>query len=208
MRFVRFGIALERLQRTQLELVRQWRNSDWVRPNMRHRAIVLPADQESWFESLDPSRNWYFCAHVGDSPFALFHVKAIDWTQSCGESGGFVGDPAFVGRPETARATLALMDFAFLVLRLDSLEAQYSTSLPRIVRLNDQLGYRIFREESDGFVRGRVTVDRYLACAAPFRRAATALHGGAAILSPDSWLARRLAAHPFRSLQDFAVQLA
>ena len=208
MRFVRFGITLERLERTRLEVVRQWRNSDWVRPNMRYRAVVQPADQEPWFERLDPVNDWYFCALLEDLPFALFHVKDIEWTRSCGESGGFVGDPAFIGRPEPARATLALMDFAFLLLRLESLEAQYSPALPRVVRFNDQLGYEIFGVEADGFVRARVTADRYFSSAAAFRRAATARHGGAAVLSAaDPWLARYLAERPARSLPDFRLQL-
>lgn len=208
MRYSRFGVTLERLERRYLELVRQWRNSAWVRPYMRYRAVVAPEDQARWFDSLDPRCNWYFTAHIAEEPFALFHVKALDRDRGCGEAGGFVGDPEFIGRPDLARATLALMDFAFLLLRLRWLEAQYKPDLHRIVRFNDQLGYRVFREEADGFVRARVSADRYFARAAPFRRAAMALHGvTATLVDPDPWLAGQLERHRAALPPDFDLRL-
>ena len=75
------------------------------------------------------------------------------------------------------------MDFAFLVLRLKSLEAQYSADLRQRLRFNTQLGYRIFRQEQDGFVRASVTAEEYFTCAATFRRAAVLLHGATADLA-------------------------
>ena len=207
MRFARFGVTLERLERRHLELVRRWRNSEWVRPFMRFQEIVAPDDQVRWFGRLDASRDWYFCAHVGDSPFGLFHVKAIDWSRKTGEAGGFVGDPRFIGRPEPAQATLALMDFAFLLLELGSLEAQYRTALHKIVRFNEQLGYVIVRDEA-AFVRARVTSERYFCCARVFRQAAATLYGtGAGLSTPDPCLARDLDRRVAPWPADFEVRL-
>jgi len=196
MEFERFGITLARLESRHLEVVRQWRNGDWVRPLMRFQEVIEPWQQRRWFSRLEPAADWYFCVHVGALPFGLFHVKAIDWTTRTGEAGGFVGDPRFIGRPEPALATLALMDFAFSVLELHALEAQYRKSLPKVVRYNDQLGYQVFSEEAD-FVRARVTRERYFACAETFReaaalygeaRASVAVQGGARVESglPDA----------------------
>jgi hypothetical protein len=208
MRFARFGVTLERLEPRHIQTVRRWRNSAWVRPYMRCQTLVHPDDQVRWFATLEPTRDWYFSAHVGNAPFAVFHVKAVDWTRKCGESGGFVGNPAFIGRPEPAQATLAFMDFAFLLLDLESLEAQYSAALPRVVRFNDQLGYQIFREEGDGFVRARVTAQRYFACASAFRQAAATLHGvEASLCAPDPWLLRHIDHCRATRLPDFQLQL-
>jgi hypothetical protein len=208
MRFARFGITLERLERRHIQTVRSWRNSAWVRPYMRRQELIEADDQVRWFAGLRPLHDWFFNAELNGSPFALFHVKAVDWERRCGEAGGFVGDRRFIGRPEPAQATLAVMDFAFLLLDLEALEAQYSRALPRVVRFNDQLGYQIFREESDGFVRARVSAARYFACAAGFRRAAAARHGSAAALcSPDPWLARHIDRRRDSWLPDFQLLL-
>jgi RimJ/RimL family protein N-acetyltransferase len=208
MRLARFGVTLESLSPAHLELVRQWRNSDWVRPHMRYRSFVHPQDQVQWFNDLDPRNNCYFVAQIEDAPFALFHVKAIDWTEGCGESGGFVGDAGFIGRPEPAQATLALMDFAFLVLELRRLKAHYRPQLERIVRFNAQLGYEMLREEADGFVCAHVTSDRFFTCAAGFRKAAIALHGASAVLAdPEPWLAERLERLQAPLLPDFQLRV-
>lgn len=193
MRFARFGVRLERVEHEHLELVRQWRNSDWVLPHMRYREFIQPDQQLRWFDALEPTSNWYFIAHTRDVPYALFHIKDIDWTRGSGESGGFVGDPAFIGRPEPAQATLALMDFAFFVLQLQVLQAHYNAKLSRIVHFNRQLGYQILREEADGFSCASVTADGYLKTADAFRKAALALHGTSAVLAdPDPWLAEKV----------------
>ena len=208
MRFVRFGVTLERLQHKHLELVRQWRNSDLVRPNMRFRELIFPAEEVRWFEGLGPKTNWYFAAATGEVPFALFHVRDIDWAKGLGEAGGFVGDKMSLGRPEAARATLALMDFAFFVLQLRSLQVHYSPRVRKIALFNQQLGYQIDQLEADGFVCSSVTADRYLQCAAPFRKAALRRYGvTAAVHDPDPLLAPRLEELRRLELADFQVQL-
>ena len=205
--FTHFGITLQRLEAVHLEMVRQWRNGPWVRPYMRYRAFIEPPQQIQWFEALDPICDWYFTAVSNDTRFALFHIKDIDWEAKCGEAGGFVGDPRFIGRPEPAQATLALMDFAFHVLQLQSLRARYRVNLSRIVHFNQQLGYIADREE-EGFACARVTSERYFACAAPVRRAGLTLHGNTAVLaSPDPWLIQHLDGQYVASYPDFQLKV-
>jgi RimJ/RimL family protein N-acetyltransferase len=207
MHFSRFGIRLQRLDPDDLEMVRQWRNSSWVRPYMHYRELIGPDQQTLWFQGLDAERDWYFTARAGDVPFGLFDIKAIDWTAACGESGGFVGEPRFIGRSEPAQATLALMDFAFQVLRLQSLQARYSANLKRVVRFNQQLGYVVTREE-DGFLHSQVTAGQYLQYAAFLRKAALTVHGPAAALnSPSSWLVSHMQQLPATRLPDFQLVL-
>jgi len=189
MRFAKFGVTLERLEAEHLEMVRQWRNSAGVLPRMRFRAPIAQDDQTRWFDALDRRRNWYFVARVQDVPLGLFHIKEIDWERGCGESGGFVGDPKFIGRPEPGLATLALMDFAFLLLQLQSLEAQYYSGLPKVATFNRQLGYRVLSEGADGFVRACVTAEQYFARAAAFRHSAAVLYGDTALLTAAEPLA-------------------
>jgi RimJ/RimL family protein N-acetyltransferase len=175
---------------------------------MRYRELIGPDEQTLWFRGLDAERDWYFIARAGEVPFALFDIKAIDWTADCGESGGFVGEPGFIGRPEPAQATLALMDFAFQVLRLQSLQARYRASLLRIVRFNQQLGYVVTREGEDGFLYAQVTAEYYLQRAASLRKAALTVHGpAAALISPSSWLINRMQQPTATHLPDFQLEL-
>ena len=195
MRFRRFGVTLARLERRDIETVRRWRNSDWVQLGMRRKGHIAPDDQLRWFEGLDSRNDWYFIAEQQGRQCGLFHVKEVDWNERCGEAGGFLGRRELMGGPVPAMAVLALMDFSFFLLGLRSLQAQFDSRLPRVSRFNAWLGYRVFREDPDGFVRASVSAERYLSCADAFRSAAALSHGAAVSLSaPDPWLLERIRA--------------
>lgn len=183
MKFLRYGIQLERLEARHLEMVRRWRNQDAVRLRMQYRGEISPEAQTEWFRKLDYHTDWYFVATQQASPFGLFHIKAINWEKKSGESGGFVGDPTLIGGIEPGLAILALMDFAFFILGIETLEAKYYPGYREIAMLNRQLGYEVFAVESDGFVRARVSADRYLQTAAQLRKAAERLQETASRLT-------------------------
>ena len=210
MRFICYGVTLERLSDQQIETIRAWRNSDWVRPMMRYRDVISPEQQRAWFDGLDACRDWYFCTSTTDRPFGLFHVKGVDWSARSGEAGGFVGERDRIGGPEAARATLALMDFAFAVLELETLNATYRGDHHAIKTFNAGLGYEIRARDTDGFVAARVTADRYFRAARSYRMMAARRFGaGARLTSPDAWLANHLGARDSDVLRchDFDLEL-
>jgi hypothetical protein len=193
MRFLRYGTNLERLESKHLEMVRQWRNHKAVRLRMRYREIISAEAQTEWFNKLNAHSDWYFVAIQRDLPFGLFHIKDVNWEARCGEAGGFVGSPELIGGVQPGMAILALMDFAFFVLGLNYLEAGYYRGYEEIVLLNRQLGYEIFRDELDGFVRARVSVARYLQSTEKPRKAAARLGGQESrLIDMDDWLAEHI----------------
>lgn len=185
MRYVRYGIVLERLSEKYLELVRLWRNREFVRARMQFRDEIGSEAQRAWFLALHPENDWYFVASRAGTPFGLFHVKNIDWQEKSGEAGAFVGEETYIEGLDPASAVLALMEFAFLQLNLDSLTAKYHPQFASIARMNSQLGYEIFAAEEDGFVRARVTKDRFFERARPLLAAAERLHGKDVIIETD-----------------------
>jgi hypothetical protein len=197
MRFHRYGIDLERLELKHLEMVRLWRNQNEVRLRMRYQEEISAASQAEWFEKLDTHNDWYFVAIQNEKPFGLFHIKEIDWSRRVGEAGGFVGNPELIGATESGLGILALMDFAFLVLDLDRLEASYRRSYPEIVLLNQQLGYEIFADGPDDFVRARVSAADYLRATEKLRDTAARIRGAETRLTDaDQWLAARMKTLP------------
>jgi RimJ/RimL family protein N-acetyltransferase len=191
--FSRYGIELERMARHHLEMVRQWRNSEWVNSRMHIRDKISAEAQETWFARLHPRRDWYFVALMDKNPIGLFHVKNIGWAEKKGEAGAFVGDPGHIGGPHAAVAVLALMDFGFFVLGLRKLEAKYNAEFTAINVFNSQLGYRVFAEETDGFIRAEVTAERYLEMAARWRDAGEKWGDGRSSLTgTDGWIDRKV----------------
>ena len=56
MRLQRYGVVLETLKAEHLEMVRLWRNQEFVRSNMQFQGVLSRADQESWFSKLDENK--------------------------------------------------------------------------------------------------------------------------------------------------------
>ncbi|HEY0677590.1 MAG TPA: GNAT family N-acetyltransferase [Chitinophagaceae bacterium] len=162
MKFQRYGIEMEALQPKHLEMVRLWRNNEMVRLKMQYQEIISQEAQHSWFNTIDNALNHYFIAYHNNTAFGLFHIKNISLHDNKGEAGAFVADEKYLGHANAALAILALMDFAFFELKLDTLEAKYHPSFKEIKALNEQLGYEKITDETDGFIRAEVSRERYL----------------------------------------------
>jgi RimJ/RimL family protein N-acetyltransferase len=172
MRITGYDIELIRMETEHLEMVRQWRNAAFVQRRMQFRQPIEPGEQTAWFQTLHPDRDWYFVAEAHKQPFGVFHIKNIDPETRTGEAGAFVGQPEHMESILPALAILRMMEFAFDELGLERLEAKYHPDFQEVVRLNEQMGYQTFLEETDGFVRAAVTKARFFEQAARFRKAA------------------------------------
>jgi len=101
MKFFKYGITLERLREEDIELVRQWRNSDPVRLNMKYREIISPEKQREWFNSINNVNFHYVIIQYRGEKIGLLNDKNIDWETLTSETG------IFIGRPELNSAQLA-----------------------------------------------------------------------------------------------------
>jgi len=67
MKLYKYGIILERLKEGDIEIVRQWRNSDPVRLNMKYQDIITPEQQRKWFNSINNLRfNYMMIYYQGE----------------------------------------------------------------------------------------------------------------------------------------------
>ena len=166
-----------------IEDVRINRNQDFVRTRMRYQDIISVEDQLKWFNGLSDINDWYFIATHNEKKIGLFHVKDINWKDKSGTSGGFIWNRSLKGSFEPGLAILALMDFAFFELRLTHLKAHYHEDFKEIVRLNEQLGYKIVDKAENGYSIAMVDKKAYLAKATQFRETALQLMGRKRALS-------------------------
>lgn len=191
--FYKYGIHLERLEQRNLELVRQWRNNDFVRSRMIVKETISADAQVTWFAQLHQRNNWYFIASSNKSPIGVFHIKNINWEQRSGEAGAFVCHSKFIGQVVTGLAILALMDFGFFALGLDYLKAKYHPAFSAIVLLNNQLGYEVCMHHANGFVEARATIEQYLKSTVLLRKAAEKIQGNTTYFEgEDAWLDKKI----------------
>lgn len=148
MQIKKYGICLESLSLTDLELLRNWRNSDLVRPFMHFQEFIHPEMQHQWFNGIDPSENLYFIISKDQIKIGLIHLKDIDWLSCGAEAGIFIGDLEYMNSIVPVLATICLMDLAFEVLSLKILKAKIEKANQRTLQFNLNLGYKLANEIS------------------------------------------------------------
>lgn len=134
------GFRLVRLQQTQIEQVRQWRNSESVRKYMAFRDEITPEMQKAWFAKLDPATQFYYVIDVRDKPVGLINLK--DVRDGEGEGGIFIADESMQNGVLPLQAIIAMYDFGFNELGLHTIKAHILSTNTRAIRFNQSLGFK------------------------------------------------------------------
>lgn len=169
MRLSRYGIVLELLAEDHLEMVRLWRNQEFVRCNMQYKELISREQQESWFSALDKECNLYWIIRTHDYPIGLIHIKNIDWDLKIGEAGVFVGEPSYLEMPQPMLAILFMMELGFFSLNLKQLKAKIRSGNTPAIDFNQKLGYSLIPNQPEGFQYYRVAKSEFQSATAKLR---------------------------------------
>jgi UDP-4-amino-4,6-dideoxy-N-acetyl-beta-L-altrosamine N-acetyltransferase len=147
--FIKFGITFKPLSEANVEMVRIWRNSDDVRLFMQYQEIITPEQQQTWFQQLDKSTNYYFVTYQNEIPFGLYNIKDVDFNVGIGESGAYLKNRDIWETDCSMRGSIALMKFAFEKLKLNTLKCHILKSNKKVLAYNQQMGFQINKKEDD-----------------------------------------------------------
>ncbi len=143
MKFFKYGITLERLREEDIELVRQWRNSDPVRLNMKYREIISPEKQREWFNSINNVNFHYVIIQYRGEKIGLLNDKNIDWETLTSETGIFIGRPEFYHTFVPYLVSIAGIETLFYFLGWKKQYAHVLKSNTNAIKYNLELGYRL-----------------------------------------------------------------
>lgn len=143
MKFFKYGITLERLKEEDIEMVRQWRNSNPVRMNMNYQEIITPEMQKKWFESINNENFHYVLIHYKGEKIGLLNDKNIDWENRTSETGIFIGRPEFFHTFVPYLVSIAGIETLFYFIGWKKQYAHILRSNTNAINYNLQLGYRL-----------------------------------------------------------------
>ncbi len=138
---------IERLQEKDIELVREWRNSDDVRNFMNFREYITPEMQKKWFESINNFNNFYFIIHYKGRKVGLGNIKNVDWQERSGEAGVFVVDKNLLGSFLPVVGVLTMSSLVFDIFDFQKLYAQIRVDNKRAKKFNRVFGYKMLPGE-------------------------------------------------------------
>jgi UDP-4-amino-4,6-dideoxy-N-acetyl-beta-L-altrosamine N-acetyltransferase len=178
MKFYKYGIILERLKEEDIELVRQWRNSDPVRLNMKYQGIITAEQQKQWFASVNNHQFNYLMIHYKGEKIGLLNDKNIDWEARSSESGIFLGRTEYYNSYVPYLVSVAGIETTFYVLGWNRQYAHILRSNTNAVRFNLQLGYRLCEgQENNDHQLYEMTRDSFEQKAGKIRKAVKSLAG-------------------------------
>jgi RimJ/RimL family protein N-acetyltransferase len=143
MKLIRYGIVLERLNIADLELVRQWRNSELIRQTMEYREEITPEMQFTWFESINNMHNFYMVITYEGTKIGLINGKNIDWDRKEIESGVFFWDEKYYETFVPAIVSIMITDMLIRLFGWDRIVAHIMKTNERAIQYNLSLGYRL-----------------------------------------------------------------
>jgi UDP-4-amino-4,6-dideoxy-N-acetyl-beta-L-altrosamine N-acetyltransferase len=137
-----YGIQLERIEFNHLMMIRDWRNSDFIKMHMHFKGHITEKMQIDWFGNINNDFNYYFLIidPISNEYCGLVNVKDINYTSKEAESGFYVSKPQYLGSNVVVRAIFSLYDFAFDNLQLNQLNVKVLNTNTNAISFNINLG--------------------------------------------------------------------
>lgn len=137
----KYDVTLFRLNHENVEQVRCWRNSDFVRQYMEFRDEITPAMQEKWFSELNPETQFFYLIDFQGKKIGLVSLKNYKVEEKTAEGGIYLCDEAYTDSPLCYQALFAMYDFGFDVLKLRTITAHIMRDNKRAIRFNKAIGF-------------------------------------------------------------------
>lgn len=188
MELQRYGISLRRLQESEIEKLRQWRNEDKISRFMFHQGSITPEMQLSWFHSINNPSNHFFLILVENEAVGLINASSVDREAGTAFTGLFIYEDRFLSTEVPVCASLCMLDFLFGPMNLQNVYAKVRGNNSRAHQYNTALGFcRIKKIELGMGFEYRLKRADYFKEAERLRSYASRRFGtnGTVILKPD-----------------------
>jgi RimJ/RimL family protein N-acetyltransferase len=135
-------IKLCRLEKNNIEMLRNWRNDAKISNHMFFQDYITPEMQDVWFENLHLTKDFYFLIQFQQKYIGLIHLHKIDSKNLQAEAGLFIYDENYWGTHVPLQASLALLQFAFKNKKLEKVIAKVRNENTAAKKYNSFLGFQ------------------------------------------------------------------
>jgi UDP-4-amino-4,6-dideoxy-N-acetyl-beta-L-altrosamine N-acetyltransferase len=178
MKLTKYGITLNRLRETDIELLRQWRNSPQINQFMEFRGNISPEMQRDWFKSVDNFDNFYFIIEYQGKKIGLINSSHIEWDTVSSEGGIFLWDEQYYETFVPVWASLCLLETTYFVLGAGKSVIKTLKDNERAKKLNIHLGYELQPDQEEVYNQSYLlTAESFKLHAHKLIKAATLLAG-------------------------------
>ena len=138
----KYGLLLREVEREDIEMIRQYRNSEAIKNKMIYRKHITREQQQQWFEEIRNFKHVYFLIYKEDIAVGLINGKNINHEERSSEGGIFIWKED--SNYETSvLASIILNDWNFFFNDFRLNYAQVLKSNKQAIAYNEFMGYKI-----------------------------------------------------------------
>jgi len=142
-------MTLRTLNTEHLELIRQWRNTPYVRKNMFTSHIISEDEHCVWFENIknkETSQLFLYCDQ-DETPMGCVYFTDISSRNHSAFWGMYATENA--PRGTGTKMEYDVLEHAFQILQLHKLNGEFLANNTRVMRLHEKFGFTkegVFRD--------------------------------------------------------------
>lgn len=145
-----YGLTYIRINESHLELIRYWRNQDFIRDTMQFKSYITPEMQKKWFTQINNPFNYYFIIRHENKMIGLINCKDAEPDTRIAEGGIFIWDKSYWGTMIPALSSLTMLQSIFDIFKSgDQSLVTVARNNQKALQFNKMLGYRINEELSN-----------------------------------------------------------
>lgn len=146
----KYGVTLKRITEDDIELLRQWRNSDQIKRNMEYREYITPEMQKKWFDSINNYNNFYYLIIYKGDKIGVINEKNIDRNgKGTSEAGLFIADEKYLKSYIPLLASLIMIEANFYLLGGKESYIRTLKGNKKAIEYNKSLGYQLCDGQED-----------------------------------------------------------
>jgi len=150
MKLIKYGLTLQRVREEDIEMLRQWRNSDYVREKMEYREYITPEMQKKWFKSIDNPNNFYYIIIYKNEKIGLINEKGYDrYGNQKSESGLFLKSKEYENTFAPVLASLILIEMNFYFLNGKESYIRILKDNLKSISYNKSIGYELCENQEN-----------------------------------------------------------
>lgn len=145
-------VYFEKLSHSKIELLRNWRNQDFVLAQMEYQELISKEEQENWFERIKNDSNFeYYIFSDEKEAVGLVHLAEINAETRTATVGLFIGNASYIGTGIAFEASNFIIKRAFDELGIETLFAKVKNTNNPALQYNNFLGFKFLKKENEKF---------------------------------------------------------
>lgn len=144
-----YNIKYTLITPNDLEKIRQWRNSEYVRSKMLYQKIITTEEQINWYNKVNNNHNYYFIITSGGVELGLSNIKNINYTNKTVEPGIFFIDEKYSNGEFSLNCAIIMIETSLLFFGAKELHSMALKSNKPGFDFNTTLGFTATKEFGD-----------------------------------------------------------